>query len=218
MLVKAAQAESIECRECGGNVCYMDVELGSSDRAFVICDDMDMQDEIGRINIPLDHLKQWKTSAKLLAKVIADLLELDYQPDRKPCPTNVRLGMLPSKEGRRRVSLNVQPLCLEVNQCTASIDEILYFEGDELLLDRPRINEMLFAESSPQDKQYILSTSQRETGKRKTEAMHQDWRDAYKSLHRKHPDKSARWISRQIAAMPIAKGLQAETIYRKMKS
>lgn len=218
LLVKAARAESIECSECGRNVCYMDILSGSSDRAFVVCNDAEMHDEMGRINIPVEHLTQWKTSAKLLAKVIAQMLELDYQPDRKKLPANIKLGMLPSKQGRRYVSLNVQSLQLEVNQRNAPIEEILYFEGEELLLDRPRINQMLLAAPLQQGKPYTPSTSNREAGKRKTEAMHQDWRDAYLRLKRQYPKQSDTWISQQIAKLPISKGKVATTIYRRMKT
>lgn len=217
LLKKAAPAESIECRECSSNVCYMDVELTSSDRAFIVCDDPEMQNEMGRINIPLDHLKQWETSAKQLAKVIADLLELNYQPNRKKQPANIKLGMLPSKQGRRSISINVHPLNLEVNKHNAPIEEILYFEGKELKLDRPRINRMLLAEPKQQGKQYTPSTSKREAGKRETEAMYQDWHDAYIRLKRLNSDKSAVWISKQIAKLPEAKGRDATTIYRKVK-
>ncbi len=216
LLVKVTPATSIECRECGGNVCYMDVEWGSSDRAFVVCDDPEMQDEMGRINIPLDHLKQWKTSAKQVAKVVADLLELDYQPDRKKQPANIKLGMLVSKQGRRCVSLNVHPLQLELNQRSAPIKEILYFEEGKLLLDHPRINQMLLAAPLQQGKPYTPSTSQREAGKRETEAMYQDWIDAYHRLKRQHPDEKKPWICRQIAILPIAKGRDDKTIYRKL--
>jgi len=195
----------------------MRFEPGSSGRAFVVCDDPEMQDEMGRINIPLDHLKQWKTSAKLVAKVIAELLDLDYQLDRKKQPANIKLGMLPSRQGRRWVSINVHPLSLEINQRSAPIEEVLYFDGDELLLDRSRINEMLLAAPLQQGKPYTPSTSKREAGKRKTEAMHQDWHDSYLRLKRQHPDKSETWISEQIEKMPIAMGKAAKTIYRKMK-
>ncbi len=216
LLIKASPAESIECRECGINICYMGVERFSSDRAVVVCDDPEMQDQMGVINIPLDHLKQWKTSAKQVAKVVADLLELDYQPDRKKQPANIKLGMLVSKQGRRCVSLNVHPLQLELNQRSAPIKEILYFEEGKLLLDHPRINQMLLAAPLQQGKPYTPSTSQRETGKRETEAMYQDWIDAYHRLKRQHPDEKKPWICRQIATLPIAKDRDDKTIYRKL--
>jgi len=217
LLVETSSAESIECRACGVNICYMDVDRSSSDRPVVVCDDPEMQEQMGVIDIPLDHLKQWKTNAKLLAKVIADLLELDYQPDRKKQPANIKLGMLTSKQGRRTISLNAHPLKLEANQQNAPIEEILYFEGDELKLDHPRINKMLLAEPKQQGKQYTPSTTKREAGKRETEAMHQDWHDAYIRIQRQHPKKSATWVSKQIAKLPEAKGRDSTTIYRKMK-
>jgi len=216
LLVKATPTESIECRECGVNICYMDVELGSSNRAFVVCDDPEMQDQMGVINIPLDHLKQWKTNAKQLAKVVADLLELDYQLDRKKQPANIKLGMLISKQGRRTVSLNAHPLQLEVNQRSAPVKELLYFYEGELLLDQPRINKMLLAEPLQKSKTYTPSTSQQENRKRTTEAKHRDWIDTYHRLKRKYPKKKKPWICKEIAKMDIAQGADHSTIYRKL--
>jgi hypothetical protein len=82
LLVKAAQAGSIECPGCA-NACFMDIVTLSDDatkpsRAFVVCDDPDMQGEMGRVQIPLAHLQRWQTSLKQLAKVVATLLEFDY--------------------------------------------------------------------------------------------------------------------------------------------
>ena len=221
LLVKASPAESIECAGCE-NACFMDVLIhpsGSSKppRAFVVCDDPGMQGEMGRINISLDHLQQWKTSAKQLAKVVAELLDLDLKPEETKHQASIRLGMLTSTKGRRWVSLNAKPLALEINQHIAPVEEVLYFEGETLVIDRPRINDMLVAVAPGKDNRYTASTSKREDGKRNTEAMHQDWHDAYVRLQRQYPDKSAVWISKKIEAMPIAQGVKAATIYRKMK-
>lgn len=216
LLDKGLSAESIECRACSVNICYMDVEWISSDRAVVVCDDSEMQDQMGVINIPLDHLKQWKTNAKLLAKIISDLLELDYQPDRKKQPANIKLGMLTSKQGRRMVSLNVHPLQLEVNQRDAPVRELLYFYEGKLLLDRSSINEMLLAPPLQESKTYTPSTSQREERNRKTEAKHQDWIDKYHQLKRKYPKKKKPWICKEIAKLDIAQGADHSTIYRKL--
>jgi len=221
VLVKASQAESIQCAECP-NACFMDVLIYTSPesqaaRAFVVCDDIDMQEEMGRINISLDSLRQWKTSAKHLAKVVAGLLDLDIRPEKIKSQDNIRLGMLSSKKGNRWVSLNIQPLTLEINQRTALLDELLFFDGESLVIDRVRINEMLVSAPLRQGKEYTPSTSKREAGKLKTEAKHQDWRDEYSRMKRQQPDMSDRAISKKIAAMNIARGAEASTIYRKMK-
>jgi hypothetical protein len=160
---------------------------------------------MGRINIPLEHLQQWKASKRQLAKVIADLLGLELTPDKAKHKTNIQLGMLPSKNGRHWASLNLDPLAFELNQHIAPLNEIIYFDGEELVVDRPRINRMLLAEPKLKG------------NKRETEAMHQDWHDAYIRLQRQNPKKSARWISKQIEKMPIAQGRDSATIYRKMK-
>ncbi len=222
LLVETAQAESITCRCCEEH-CFVEVfvrpavEPKISPRAFAVCDDPNHRQEVGRINIPLEQLQQWKTSSQQIAKVVAGLLELDFKPAQQSEPTNIRLGMLSSKQGRRWVSLNTQPLSIEINQRTAPLEELIYFEEDQLCIDRPRINEMLLAAPRSKEKTYTPSTSKREAGKRKTEAMYQDWRDAYLRLKRQHPDKNAKWIAAEIKELPIAQGMSATTIYRRMK-
>jgi hypothetical protein len=218
-LVKVSQAESIECTACGANACFKDIEtvITAKPRAFIVCDDPEWQAEMGRINIPLEHLQQWKASKRQLAKVIADLLGLELTPDKAKHKTNIQLGMLPSKNGRHWASLNLDPLAFELNQHIAPLNEIIYFDGEELVVDRPRINRMLLAEPKLKGKKQTPSTTKREAGKRETEAMHQDWHDAYIRLQRQNPKKSARWISKQIEKMPIAQGRDSATIYRKMK-
>jgi len=221
LLAKASQAESIQCPECP-NACFMNVRIYTSPesptpRAFVICNDIDMQEEMGRINIDLDSLQQWKTSAKQLAKVVAGLLDLDITPNKTKSQDNIPLGMLASKNGRHWVSLNIKSMLLELNQQTVQLNELLYFEGESLVIDRSRINEMLVAAPLRQGKEYIPSTSIREARKLKTEAKHQNWRDEYARMKRQQPDMSARGISKKIATMNIAQGAEASTIYRKMK-
>jgi hypothetical protein len=78
LLIPAPAAQSIECKACD-NRCFMDViTLVHADpdlnRAFIVCDDADMQSQMGRVKIPLVRLQQWQGSVKQLSQVIADLL------------------------------------------------------------------------------------------------------------------------------------------------
>jgi len=49
-----------------------------------------------------------------------------------------------------------------------------------------------------------------------TQAMYQDWKDAYLSLIDEHPNKTDRWYATKIAKMDIAKNKDAETIRKNM--
>lgn len=74
LLTKGTQAPSLKCTGCE-NHCYMPVCFSEdAKRAFIVCDDPDQQDRMGRINVPPPRLQQWQASAKQLAVVIAGLL------------------------------------------------------------------------------------------------------------------------------------------------
>ena len=220
LLSKTKQAESIECLKCE-NHCYQDVHFlphkDKPTRAFIVCDDPDMQGQMGRIQIPIEQLQQWKTTPLHFARVVAKLLDIECKADYKHGQINIRIGMLSTKKGRRWLSLNVTPLTLEINQHPAPLDEVLFFEGDRLAIDHHRIT--LLAEDSRQGtaKNYTPNIEQREAGKRKTEAMYEDWQAEYLRLSKMHPDKPDTWISKKIAKLDIAKGRDSETIRKNMK-
>jgi len=217
VLSAAKQAESIECPKCEDR-CFMDVHIASQPnkpaRAFVVCEESETQ---GRIKIPLEHLQQWKTSPLHFSKVIAQLLNIECKAEYKHGQTNIRIGMLATKKGRHWLSLNMSPPALEINQHTAPLDEVLFFEEGRLSIDSHRIK--LLAEDGRKNKakSYTPTVEQREAGKRKTEAMYEDWRAEYLRLSKKHPDKSDSWISKQIANLDIAQDRDSETIRKNMK-
>lgn len=127
-----------------------------------------------------------------------------------------RLGMLKSKGGRRWVSLAVQPLVLVINGDKALLNELLYFEGDELVIDEARIDGLLNSPPSDSAKVYTPDVSTREARKLATQTMHQNWHDAYLALKAKHPNKTNTWYSMQISKLSIAQGKDSETIRKNM--
>jgi hypothetical protein len=219
-LIPASAAQSIECHACE-NHCFMDViTLAHAEpdliRAFIVCDDVDMQSEMGRVQIPLIRLQQWQVSVKQLSQVMADLLGL---ADKIAFAVNdpvIKLGMLKAPKGRRWVTLNSLDLSLEINKHSVPIDDVLYFEGEQLVVDQDAIDDLLSREPLTQGKPYTLSTNQREASKLKTQAMYKDWSDAYLRLKKQHPTKSNKWCSLQIAKMDIANAKDAETIRKNM--
>ena len=57
----------------------------------------------------------------------------------------------------------------------------------------------------------------REARKLDTQAMYEDWREAYRDLKKQRPRMSDVWHSRQIAKLDIANGRDPETIRKHMK-
>ncbi len=218
LLDTASPAKSIECNACE-NHCYMDVLRQTGDksinRAFIVCDDPVMQSQIGKIEIPLTHLQQWKASFIQLSMVIARLLGLDIE--YKPEKDFIRLGMLKSMGGRRWVTLFSQPLVLEINGYKTPVSELLFIDGGEITIDTPRIHELLEVEPLRVGKAYTPSTDKREARKIATQAKYQDWQDEYVLLKEKRPKRNKTWYSVQIAKLPIAQGADSETIRKHLK-
>jgi hypothetical protein len=185
-------------------------------RAFVVCEDAEMQSQMGRITVPLVRLRQWQGSVKQLAKVIAEMLELKDKIQFSTHQAVINFGMLKGQNGRRHVSLNCADLSLEINQHTVPVGEVLYFDVKQLVIDRHKIYELLNSEVLSKGKKYTPSISKREARKLATQAMYQDWKDAYLSLIDEHPNKTDRWYATKIAKMEIAKNKDAETIRKNM--
>ncbi len=217
LLTKDVAAQSLTCSGCEQH-CFMPVVYTEEQqRAFIVCDDPDQQDHMGRIAVSLDRLQQWQTSAKQMAALIARLLGVTAKPTYQQESASYALGMLKRDSGRRVVSLTVQPLALVINQQPVELDELLYFDGDQLVIDRPRVDELLNTAPSPTGKAYNPDTSKREARKLATQAMYQDWNDAYRKFKQQYPDKKDSWHSFQIAKLPVAQGRDSETIRKKMK-
>lgn len=218
LLIKDVQAKSIECGGCE-NGCFMRVDYAEdSTRAFIVCDDPEKQNHMGRIAVPFVRLQQWQSSAKQVAIFIADLLGLDTKPVYQKASANYKLGMLKGPNGRHWVLLSVKPIALVINQQSAPLAEVLCLEQGEWLIDQHRINELMNSAPSNTGKHYTPSTSQRETRKLVTQAMYKDWQDEYRRLKELHPGKTGDWYAWQISRLPMAKGRDYATIKKNMKS
>lgn len=220
LLVPTATAQSIECQACE-NHCFMDViTVVPADptltRAFIVCDDADMQSQMGRVKIPLFQLQQWQGSLKQLSLVIAGLLGLKDKISFEANQSVIKLGMLRGKKGRSWVTLNSLDFSLEINQHTRPIEELLYFDGQQLVIDRGTIDQLLNKQSLNIGKKYTPSKTKREASKLETQAMYQDWKDEYLKLNSQYPNKTDRWYAGKIFKMEIAKGRDAETIRKNM--
>lgn len=218
LLTKDVDARSLQCLGCEHH-CFVDVLLANDDseRAFIVCDHPDMQNQMGRINVPTERLQQWQASSKHLAIIVSSLLGFKTKPDYKNETASFKLGMLKGKNGRRWVWLQTKPLSLEINRHTVPLDDLLYFEAGELLIDEAKINLLVNAAPKDTSKTYASSVSKQEMRKLATQAMYQDWNDEYQQLKKKHQNKSDSWCSIQIAKLAIAQGKDSETIRKNMK-
>ena len=101
LLTQGTNAMVIECQGCD-NRCFEDVILVGEDekqRAFVACSDPDMQSQVGRVQVALEELQQWQSSAKMLANVIAGLLGIHAEVKYQVQAAYYKLGMLKGEGG-----------------------------------------------------------------------------------------------------------------------
>ena len=175
-----------------------------------------MYEQIGRMTVPPEQLNQWTFNLKQLTRVITNLLGLTCDIRYKAEQKSITLGALKSKEaGRKSVVLNVESLSLLVNQSVLPINDILYFDlnsSNKLKLDKDKIDHVLNLKQAPAVKNYRANTDKKELRKANTLAMHEDWQEQAIKLKNKHPTKSKKWISQQIAKLLIAQGKSTETI------
>lgn len=219
LITPISKAKTIQCRYCEKN-CTLDViphSYPNKTRYYAVCEEPIMHEQVGRMTIPPEQLKQWQITIKQLAVLVAELLGLSSDISYKADQKSISLGALPSKAGRKSVVLNVEPLTLVVNQSIFPVNELLYFEGDKLLLDRDKIEHALNLKQSPPVKTYRANTDKRELQKANTLAMHQDWQEQATKLKKKQPTMSKTWISQQIAKLPISQGKSAETIRKNIQ-
>jgi len=221
LITPTSKATNIECQLCN-NRCTLDVipqeYPNKKTRHYAVCEDPIMYEQIGRMTIPAEQLNQWKFSFKQLAVLIADLLDLPCDIRYKADQKSIALGALKSKAaGRKSVVLNVEPLSLLVNQSELPVNELLYFEDNKLALDKDKIDHALNLKQSAQPKTYKPNVDKKEQRKTNTQAMYQDWQEHAIKLNKRHPTKSNKWLSQQIAKLAIAKGRNAETIRKSIQ-
>ena len=191
LLKPTAVAQSIEWRGCEER-CFSDVVVQPSKagavRAHVVCEVPAKQAQMGRVSVQPERLSQWLCSADLLARFIADHLGLANVFSAGADPQRIQLGMLKGVNGRRWVALIAAPLTLDVNQHIVPVSELLFIEEGVITLDEARIRSLLDVATEP-GKAYTPNTDQRAARKLATQAMYQDWQDAYDSLRHEHPGK-----------------------------
>jgi hypothetical protein len=215
--------QSIACDGCE-NRCYVDVHRltdtrNQGARVFILCDHPDRQEQMGGIEVPPERLQQWKVTPHQLATLVANLLSLNSTAQESRDPSNIRVGMLKTRQGRRWISLNISPLTVEVNTHRVPLEEVVFFDDDVLTVDKQRIEGLAYKRPGSRST-YSPSTQKQEDRKRQTEAMHQQWRDEYRRLRRQYRSSmryTDSWIARRIAKMEIGQARSFETIRRQMK-
>ena len=160
LIIPYLNATTIQCQGCENN-CTVDViqrQYPKKLMYFAVCEDPHMNQQMGKMVVPKEQIKDWKISIKQVAKVIASLLDLSCDISYKTEQKSIALGAIKAKGGRKSVVLNVEPLSLLVNQIELPINELLYFDlnvSNSLVLDKDKFEHALNLKQKSATKTYI---------------------------------------------------------------
>jgi len=214
LLRKAQRARSTVRPGCEMQ-CAMPVEKGTSPLLpWVVCD---KRGDINRVTVPVDRLAQWRTSADILSRVVADGLSLHWRGLEAEGGRVMEIGMAPAGKRRRMLNLRLEgELALAAGTSALPLSEVLRFGKGGYRMDNTRIRRWLEA-SAAQEGRIKASHVRREARKLDTRERHKALQRAYFTLKREKPGMSDVWYSQQIARSDLGGGLRPGTIRKNMK-
>jgi len=217
LLVKASSAVSVVCPGCEQE-CVMPVytppaEAGAA-ASFVVCD---KRDDINRVPVAAERLRQWRCGAEAMGAFIARSLGLRPESQRKAGAGLWELGPVTGKKRRQMLCLRANgTLELVAGNNAVPLAEVVRYGTEGYSVDGEAIRQLVDAATTG-DSRYTPSNVRREARKLDTKALHESWRKEYRTFKKSRPEMSEVWYSHQIAKMDIAKGRNAETIRKHMK-
>lgn len=139
-LLRPAQPMStIECDGCEEKcinkpVVVYPAQEDKPGRAFVVCDE---RDDMGRIRVSFDRMRQWQTTCDLIADVLARLLGAGASAATTSKANQWHLGVLKGKKLKSRVTLLANDgFNLSLAGHTVPLIEVLAIENEALALDK----------------------------------------------------------------------------------
>ena len=182
--------------------------------SFVVCD---KRDDINRVSVPAEHLKQWRCGPEGVRAFAAQSLGLRHESQRKLDAEMWELGIVTGKKQSQMVCLRViGGLKLVAGNNAVPFAELVSFGNDGYSVDVEAVRQLV-DKANTGDPRYTPSIARREARKLETRELHEAWRKAYRALKQRRPELSAVGCSKAIANMEIAQGRSAETIRKHMK-
>ena len=147
-------------------------------------------------------------------------LGLKGKPERDPVSGVFTLGNLQAKKRLGALKFDTAAsVSVNVSGHLRPLIEVINFVSNHPSIDRAAILDMVdLPPQSESADRYQPITARRDARKLDTQGMYESWRKAYRDQKKKRPNMSDVWYSQQIAKMEIAKGRNASTIKKNMKS
>jgi len=181
---------------------------------WVVCD---KRGDVNRVPVGVDRLAQWRTSADILGRVIADGLSLHWSGLEAEGGRLLEIGMASAGKRHRMLNLRLEgESALAAGSSALPLSEVLRFGEGGYWMDNTRIRRWLET-SAAQEGPIKASQVMREARKLDTRKRHKILQKAYLALKREKPGMSDVWYSQQIARSDLGGGLRPGTIRKNMK-
>jgi hypothetical protein len=137
LLVKASPATSVVCSGCEQE-CVMPVHTLTHETrgpaSFVVCD---KRDDINRVAVPGERLRQWRCDAHAIAGLITGLLGLRRPDSGDTSAVRWEVGMFKGRKHSSHIVLTADgQLTLCVAGHTVALADVLTLEGNSFKLDK----------------------------------------------------------------------------------
>ena len=218
LLARARPAKTVVCPGCEED-CVMPVQaMPSGPRGsapFIVCD---KRSDINRVAIASERVAQWKCDAEAIARFIAGRLGLRRSGRRSDGSGMLHLGVAAGDTRRQMLCLRtLADVALVVADKEAPLADLVDFGHGVYALDTHTIRQLVDSATTA-DPRYTPSKTRLEARKADTQARYESWREAYRKLKKRRPNRSDVWYARQIAGQEVAAGFKADTIRKHMKT
>jgi hypothetical protein len=217
LLARARPAASVVCPGCEQE-CLMPVHAPARGSgpvgAFVVCD---KRSDINRVPIVPDRLRQWRCDIRSVAVFLSTRLGLRRGDQRQADAGVLRIGMASGEKRTQMLCLRSDgALAVVASSNAVPLSELVGYHDDGYQIDEAAIRRLVDSATTA-DPRYTPGNAKREARKLDTQARHERWKGAYRTLRKQHPSMSDVWISRLIAKQRGCAGVSPETIRRNMK-
>lgn len=217
VLVKASPAATVVCNGCEQE-CIMPVHtripVTRGLESFVVCD---KRDDINRVAVSAERLKQWRCDMDAVCGFIALSLELRPNHRRASGSGLWEIGIAAGDKRHQMLCLKADgELVLIAGSTALPLAELIRYGECAFSIDNAAIRQLVDSATTA-DSHYTPSNARREARKLETKGLHESWRKEYRALKKRRQDMSDVWYSQQIARMDISKGRSAGTIKKNMK-
>ncbi len=217
LILRASPAVSVVCPGCEQE-CVMPLYTPPAGTgpavSFVFCD---KRDDIDRVEVPAEGLRQWRCGVEAVGAFVAQSLGLRSDSQRKTDAGLWELGLVAGKKRSQMLCLRAnEALELVAGQNAVPFAGLVRFGPEGYSVDTEAVRQLVDAATTG-DSRYTSSNARREARKLDTKALHESWRKEYRAFKKRRPEMSDVWYSLQIAKLDIAKGHSAETIRKHMK-